>query len=88
MPNKTLYIRDDDAPLWERAELFAKQSRQSLSQLVMAALDRHLAAELDTAEMQDIKIKRRDGERRWVEGFLGRWLVKPEEASDELGRPA
>jgi hypothetical protein len=87
MPNKTLYIRDDDAPLWERAELMAKQSRQSLSQMVMAALDRHLAAGPDTTDMRDITIKRRDGARRWVEGFRGRWLLEPGEASDEPGRP-
>jgi hypothetical protein len=41
-PNKTLYMRDEDTPVWERAELAAETSRQSLSQLVTAALRHYL----------------------------------------------
>lgn len=41
-PNKTLYIRDEDMPLWERAEKVAKSTRQSVSLVVASALRRHL----------------------------------------------
>lgn len=41
-PNKTLYIRDEDVPLWERAEQVAKSTRQSVSLVVASALRRHL----------------------------------------------
>jgi len=82
-----LHIGDEDVALWERAELVAKRRRQSLSLLVMAALDRHLGDEPDQGELQDIKIKRREGDRRWVEAFRGRWLVE-HEPSDDPNRPA
>jgi hypothetical protein len=42
VPNKTLYVRDDDLGIWERAESYARASRQSVSVLVAAALDRYI----------------------------------------------
>ena len=39
-PNKTLYIRDQDMPAWERAESAARRRGISLSQLVAQALER------------------------------------------------
>jgi hypothetical protein len=37
-PTKNLYVRDDDGPVWEQAEVLARVSRQSLSQIVTTAL--------------------------------------------------
>lgn len=68
MPNKTLSVRDDDLPLWERAERTAKANRQSLSGLVATALARHLG-ETDTITVEIA------GGRRVQ--FAGRWLVTP-----------
>ncbi len=57
-PNKTLYIRDEDAPIWERAEQAAGVSRQSLSQLVATALRRYLPTIHTPAdEMEDIRVR-------------------------------
>lgn len=42
---KAIYVRDDDADLWERAERYAKARRLPMSALVMNALERYLADE-------------------------------------------
>jgi hypothetical protein len=39
---KAIYIRDDDADLWARAETYAKARRLPMSALVMNALERYL----------------------------------------------
>jgi hypothetical protein len=39
----SVYVRDDDLPLWERAERYARKQRMPISGLVMAALEAYLA---------------------------------------------
>ena len=39
----SVYIRDEDAELWARAEAYAKARRLPMSALVMTALERFLA---------------------------------------------
>jgi hypothetical protein len=39
----TIYVREDDLALWERAERYARRHRMPVSGLVMAALERYLA---------------------------------------------
>jgi hypothetical protein len=39
----SVYVRDEDANLWERAERYAKSRRMPVSGLVMAALETYLA---------------------------------------------
>lgn len=41
-PDKTIHIRDEDMPVWERAEKAAEHARQSLSQFVTRALRREI----------------------------------------------
>jgi|ERR1022692_1211374 hypothetical protein len=78
-PNKTLYVRDDDAGVWERAERHAQASRQSVSALVAAALSRYLPPEADQDGMEEICVE--VGEPALTKAFTGRWLVSPD--SDE-----
>ncbi|MFL1431152.1 MULTISPECIES: hypothetical protein [unclassified Nocardiopsis] len=42
MPNKTLYIRDEDLPIWERADKASKAAGVSTSQVVADALRNYL----------------------------------------------
>jgi hypothetical protein len=93
-PNKTLYIRDEDTPLWERAEQAAQQTRQSVSQLVTAALRQHLPS-ISTPDDATEDIRVRVGPRvdplnnvpssaadyGRTEAFTGRWLVPPGDQS-------
>jgi hypothetical protein len=46
-PTKNLYVREDDVPVWEQAELLARLSRQSLSQIATAALREFMASPTD-----------------------------------------
>jgi len=89
-PNKTLYVRDEDAPVWDRAERAAAAAGQSVSQLVASSLRNYLLA-LDAPGdgMGEIRVK--VGERvpplpdrpaspadySRTEAFTGRWLVAP-----------
>jgi hypothetical protein len=40
----SVYVRDDDLELWERAEKYARRHRMPISGLVLAALEEFLAA--------------------------------------------
>jgi hypothetical protein len=40
--HKAVYVRDEDAELWQRAERYAKARRMPVSGLVMAALEQYL----------------------------------------------
>lgn len=87
--NKTLYIRDDDVPVWERAEEAATRSRQSVSQLVTAALRAYLPLMFTPEDqLEDIRVRVGPGVRHFdasvadyaqLESFTGRWLVPPGE---------
>jgi hypothetical protein len=39
----SVYVREDDLPLWERAERFARSRRLAISALVLTALEAYLA---------------------------------------------
>lgn len=79
MPSKTLYIRDDDVPVWECAEALAVVSGRKLSQLVVRLLDEHLS-QLKKAD--EITVDMRDKEDRgWIEAFRGRWLIEPDDTN-------
>jgi hypothetical protein len=44
---KAVYVRDDDAELWARAETYAKARRLPMSALIMNALEAYLADDDD-----------------------------------------
>ena len=89
-PNKTLYTRDEDAPVWESAEQVAAATGQSVSQLVAAAL-RYYLPTVHTPQEAIVDIRVQVGERvsplhgvrsspadyARTEAFTGRWLVAP-----------
>ena len=47
---KTVYVRKEDAAVWERAEQYARVRRLSMSALVITALEQFLAGEAQTRE--------------------------------------
>jgi hypothetical protein len=82
-PTKNLYVRDDDAEIWEQAVTLAKASRVSVSQIVSAALREHLAGRLRAEEADDQAPPLGDiivdvGDPWQTVGFRGRWLVQPD----------
>ena len=77
-PAKTLYVRDDDVPLWDRAESAARTWSLSLSQIVAAALRDYLARKQQPAATEEITVEVGDREgHRWHESFSGTWLFEP-----------
>jgi hypothetical protein len=76
-PNKTLYIRDEDIPAWERAESAARRRGVSLSQLVVQALERAVPPPPEDLTYEELRVY--TGERyRRAEAFTGFWLVEPD----------
>lgn len=71
MPNKTLSVREEDLPLWERAERAAKQERTSVSALVASALADKLGG---TNSCRVVIYEGAQPPRREV--FPGRWLTE------------
>jgi hypothetical protein len=48
MPNKTLYIRDEDIDAWERAEAASRKANQSLSHYITKLLRLHADEQVET----------------------------------------
>lgn len=85
-PAKTLYVREGDMPIWEKAETLAQASKQSVSQIVTAALRGYLAG-LDEPAADEITVSvgnHRTGDE-WDEQFIGRWLVEPDPNDTRTG---
>jgi hypothetical protein len=88
--NKTLYLRDDEAPIWDRAR---ELSGDKLSPVVVNALKRFVAEkEAQAKGYERIVVEYNDAlDHRLpkVKAFYGRWIInreKPYELRDEDGR--
>lgn len=80
MANKTLYIRENDEKIWEKAEQYVKESKiESLSKFITDLLEKELAkTEVKNIDQNEIVIKiydRNIGKFRRVK-FNGEWLVE------------
>lgn len=42
VPRKSIYVREEDAELWARAEAYARARRLPMSALIMSALEAYL----------------------------------------------
>ena len=88
MPNKTIYVRDGDRALWERAEQLAGSS---LSRLLADALRAYIkleeqreATRADRTER--IVVDTHDVQERLMrKAFVGRWLVR--DARKDMAEP-
>lgn len=70
LTNKTLSVRPEDLPLWERAERAAKYERTTVSALVASALADKLGG-TDTCRVAMYE----SGTPLRIEAFEGRWLT-------------
>jgi hypothetical protein len=85
VPNKTLSVRDEDLPLWERAERVATTAGTSVSKLVATALIEKLGptdtCRVELYNYEDIPYGHgkpgTPGRDHWFEEFAGRWLTNP-----------
>jgi hypothetical protein len=78
MPNKTVYVRDGDVGLWEKAEQLAGES---LSAFLTDALRRHVSCVEREAKLkadeERIVVEVSDGEGHPIKkAFRGTWLVR------------
>lgn len=81
--NKTLYIRDEDAIVWERARELAGEK---LSPVIVAALKRFIAQkegeEALTKGFERIELSFRDADKHEIpvkKAFMGKWIIPPKE---------
>jgi hypothetical protein len=75
--NKTLYIRDEDAGVWERARELAGDK---LSPVVVNAL-KQFVTEKEASARGHVRIvlKYKDGELPKAKAFCGTWIIPPHE---------
>jgi hypothetical protein len=81
--NKTLYIRDEDTPVWDRARELAGDK---LSPIIVAGLKRFIAEkEAEEAESKGfgrIEVSYNDADHHRIpkrKAFTGKWIYTPDE---------
>lgn len=76
--NKTVYLRDDEVPIWERARELANDK---LSPIIVAALKRYIAENEGSGRgYERIVLKFSDSEDNFmpkIKAFNGRWIFDP-----------
>jgi hypothetical protein len=87
VPNKTIYIREGDTHLWEKAE---KLAGGSVSALLTEALRRFIEEEelKEKTGMEKIEVELWGPEETpYTAEFVGRWLLYPDENETRTGEP-
>jgi hypothetical protein len=87
VPNKTIYIREADADVWQRAE---KLAGDSVSALITEALRRYVEEEeqKERTGMESIEVEFWGPEDKpYQAAFVGRWLLWPDETETRTGEP-
>jgi hypothetical protein len=87
VPNKTIYVKEGDTELWERAERLAGGS---FSGLITEALRRYVEEEEQKEQtgMESIEVDLWGPEERpYQAAFVGRWLVLPNEMETRTEEP-
>lgn len=78
--NKTIYLRDEEAPVWERARELAGDK---LSPVIVAALKQFIVTkEAEMAGFERIEVSFPDSEQHGFpkrKAFHGRWVFSPQE---------
>jgi hypothetical protein len=76
--NKTVYLRDDEVPVWEKAR---ELSGDKLSPVIVAALKEYIdKTEAEKRGFERIVIGFRDSEDNGLQkkkAFFGRWIIPP-----------
>jgi hypothetical protein len=73
MGKKTIYVRDEDEPLWERAKALAGD--ESLSAFIAQALQVLIEAK-EVPGMEQLVVDEWIDGRPYKKAFWGRWLVR------------
>ena len=78
--NKTIYLRDDEVPIWERAR---EISGDKLSPVIVSSLRRYVAdKEAHAKSFERIVIQYQDSSEHGIpkaKAFYGKWIIPPEE---------
>lgn len=87
--NKTIYLKEADAPIWERAREIA---RDRLSPIILDSLRGYVAREeADAAGFERIVVDYKDSDAHGLprsKAFFGKWIIppdKPYELTSERG---
>ena len=78
--NKTLYLRDEDGPIWDKAR---ELSNGQISPVIMANLKRYIGEqEAEKRGFEKLVVRFADAEEHGipkVKSFYGRWILPPKE---------
>lgn len=85
--NKTVYIRDEDEPIWDRARELA--GAKGISQIVVASLKVFInmkeAKEAETKGFERIVLSYQDADDNLIpkkKAFMGKWIILPNKPYD------
>jgi hypothetical protein len=79
VPNKTLYIREEDQETWAKAETLIPQG-SSLSKLITGQLENFIAEHERSAEMSNEPFERIEVDTEpYATAFEGRWILPPDD---------
>ncbi len=77
--NRTIYIKDEDSPIWDRARELAGEK---LSPVIIAFLKQYILEKEALAKgFEKIRVSFRDADQNYVpkiKAFNGRWIFPPE----------
>jgi len=78
--NKTLYLKDEDGPIWDKAR---QHAGDKLSPILVDALKKYIAyKESEAKGFERIEVRYQDSENNFkptAKAFYGRWIITPEE---------
>ncbi len=89
--NKTIYVRDEDVPIWDRAKELAGDK---LAPVIMDGLRKFVATkELEGNGYERIEVRFRDSNANnlpTAKAFIGRWIFPPDQplSFDEFAGPS
>ena len=85
MPNKTVYVREEDVPVWDNAAALAGEG--NLSSYVTESLRQRMAEPSEPEEFERIEVGFLTftdyGDLHKRKAFQGRWLIHIEEPTDQ-----
>jgi hypothetical protein len=82
--NKTIYVRDEDEPIWDKARELAGDK---LSPVIMDGLKRYvIQKEAETKDFKRIEVRFEDADDNYIpkaKAFYGTWIIPPDNPFEE-----
>jgi hypothetical protein len=79
MATRNIYVGSSDEPIWSKAEDLAAKLKLSLAQYTTNAVAKYNELKTDEVDAEKIVVDIITPDRDYKKGFMGRWLISPDE---------